>query len=140
MNSLFRRALVAVASIGLLGRCSYAQSPKPQKPISFPPVQGQTIPNDVITSMARQEERLSDIKDRMATLEHHMDDFKHDVEKRLDGIDGTLKELSSTNNVMSFIIWIFKLAIGLTVPTLFGIWFNKWLNRRAVSPPATPNQ
>ena len=98
---------------------------------------GQTISPEIIRSLATQEERLSNINTRMGTLEHSVDDFKHDVGKQLDNINNTLKDLTATNNVMNFIIWIFKLAIGLTVPTIFGLWFKNWLDRRATLPPAT---
>ena len=101
---------------------------------------GQTVPPEITRSLATQEERLSNINVRMATLEHSVDDFRHDIGKQLDSINANLKELAATNNVMNFIIWIFKVAASLTVPAILGLWFKNWLERRATAAQIKPDQ
>jgi hypothetical protein len=92
----------------------------------------QTVAPDVVRSMAIQEERLGNINVRMGTLEHSVETFQQRIDKRFDGIDASLKELTATNTVMNWVLGILRWGLTLSIPTLLGVWaMNKFKRKSA---------
>lgn len=86
----------------------------------------QTIPQDYIASMNRQEERLDQIDARMVTMETSLKDFKDDTKDSLQNINSKLDDMSATNIVMKFVLGI----TALLIPTIVGVWLAEHLKRR----------
>lgn len=114
----------------LLSQCASAAPQRSR--VAMPPSATQTVPQNYIDSMNRQEERLDQIDSRMVAIETSLKDFKDDSQRTLNNIDSKIDDMSATNIIMKFVLAIVVLAI----PTLLGVWFNEYLKRRRS--PSTP--
>ena len=118
-----------VASVLIFSQCVFAQQ---QNRVTLTsPSATQTIPQNYLESMNRQEERLDDINSRMVAIDTSLKDFKEETQRTLGSIDTKLGDLSTTNVAMKFVLAI----IILVVPTLVGVWFTDFLKRRRTAIP-----
>jgi hypothetical protein len=123
--------ILRCVAIAMLLSQSVLAAPQRKRVSLTSPSVTQTVPQDYVDSMNRQEERLDDINSRMVAMDTSLKDFKEDTQRTLGKIDSKLGDMSTTNVAMKFVLAI----VIVVIPTLLGVWFTDFLKRRR---PAVP--